>query len=47
VLAQTVDERQANGRPRTVIEILESDPGDLLGRALARLGRALQSRNSE
>ncbi len=47
VLAQAADEQRASGSLRTAIQILGSDPGDLLAGALARLGRAVQSRNPE
>jgi hypothetical protein len=47
VVAQAVAERRASGSVRTVIGILDSDPGDLLGAALARLGRAVQSVSPE
>ena len=40
-LAQAVTERQAGGTLRAVIGILDSDPGDALARALARLGAAM------
>jgi hypothetical protein len=47
VLAQAAEERRTSGSLRTAIGILDSDPGDLLAGALARLGRAVQSRNLE
>jgi hypothetical protein len=47
VLAQAMAEQQASGSQRAVIQILNSDPADLLAGALARLGRAMQSRNPE
>jgi hypothetical protein len=47
VLAQAVAEQQASSSQRAVIQILDSDPADLLAGALARLGRAIQSRSPE
>ena len=46
VLAQADAERRDGGGMRTVIRILDSDPGDPLAAALARLGRAMQSAKS-
>jgi hypothetical protein len=45
VLAQAAAEQRASGSSRTVLQILDSDPGDALAGALARLGRAMQSGN--
>jgi hypothetical protein len=47
VLAQAVTEQREGGDLRTVIGILDSDPGDALAGALARLGRAMQSGNPQ
>jgi hypothetical protein len=47
VLAQAVAEQQASGSLRTVIGILDSDPGDKLADALARLGRVMQGANPQ
>ena len=47
VLAQAVEERHAGGTTRGVVQILESDSGDALARALARLGRAVQAANPQ
>jgi hypothetical protein len=47
VLAQASAERQAGGDLRGVIGILDSDPGDKLAQALARLGRAVQAGNPQ
>ena len=46
LLAQAVAERQAGGTLPGVIGILDSDLTDALARALARLGRAVQTENS-
>jgi hypothetical protein len=46
LLAQAASERQHGGSLRTMIGILDSDPGDQLAGALARLGQALQARDS-
>ena len=40
-------ERREGGGMRTMIQILDSDPGDLLAAALAGLGRAIQSGNPQ
>jgi hypothetical protein len=45
LLAQATVERQAGGTMQGVIRILDSDPGDALAKALARLGRAVQGAN--
>ena len=42
LLEQAATEQRASGSLRTVIGILDSDPNDLLSRALARLGQAVQ-----
>ena len=47
LLAQAAAERQHGGGLRTVIGILDSDPGDALAGALARLGRAMQAANPQ
>ncbi len=48
VVAQADVERRASGDMRTMLGILDSDPGDGLASALARLGRAvLHRRNPE
>ena len=47
LLEQAAAERRDGGGMRTVIRILDSDPGDPLAAALARLGRALQSANPQ
>jgi hypothetical protein len=47
VLAQAVAEQRASGSARTVIGLLDSDPGDVLARALARLGRAVHGANPQ
>jgi hypothetical protein len=47
LLEQAAAERRDSGSLRTVIGILDSDPADLLARALARLGRAMQSGSSQ
>ena len=46
-IEQAVIEQQEGGCARTVIQILDSDPGDPLAAALARLGRALHLANSQ
>jgi hypothetical protein len=46
LLAQAVTERQQGGDLWTVIGILSSDPGDALAGVLARLGKAMQARDS-
>jgi hypothetical protein len=40
-------QRREGGGMRTMVQILDSDPGDPLAVALARLGRALQSANPQ
>jgi len=45
LLAQAAAERQAGGTLASVVRILGSDPGDVVAAALARLGRAVQTRN--
>ena len=45
LLAQATAERHAGGTLRSVVGILDSDPGDALAAALARLGRAMQAGN--
>lgn len=47
VLEQAAADRRGGASPRTVISTLESDEGDPLAAALARLGRALESRNPQ
>jgi hypothetical protein len=47
LLAQAAIEREAGGTMQGVIGILNSDPSDALARALARLGRAVQSGNPQ
>jgi hypothetical protein len=47
VLAQAVAEQRASASARTVLGILDGDPSDMLAGALARLQRAMQSRNPE
>jgi hypothetical protein len=47
LLAQATVERQAGGTIQGVIGILDSDPGDALAAALARLGRAVQAANPQ
>jgi hypothetical protein len=47
LLAQAVAARQQGSDPRTVIQILDSDPGDELAATLARLGRTLQAGNPQ
>jgi hypothetical protein len=47
VLAQAAADRCDGAAPRAVIRTLESDEGDPLAAALARLGRVLASRNLE
>ena len=42
-LEQAATEQRDGGGMRSVIRILDADPGDLLAAALARLGRAMQS----
>ena len=42
-LDQAVAELRRGGEMRTVIGMLDTDPGDLLSAALARLGRAVQA----
>jgi hypothetical protein len=46
LLAQAAAERQAGGTMAGVIGILDCDPSDALALALARLGRAVQTRDS-
>jgi hypothetical protein len=46
LLAQATAERQHGGDMRSVIRVLGSDPGDALAAALARLGQAMQGRDS-
>ena len=45
LLAQAAAERHAGGTLRGMVGILDSDPGDALAMALARLGRAMQLAN--
>ena len=45
-LAQAAAERQQGGDLQTVLAILASDPDDPVAAALARLGRAMQARDS-
>ena len=47
LLAQAAAERQAGATLQGVIGILDSDPGDAVAAALARLGRALQTGNPQ
>ncbi len=47
VLEQAIAEQRDGGSLRTAITILESDTGDLLAKALARLGRAVSSGNPQ
>jgi hypothetical protein len=47
LLAQAMAERQAGGTLRGMTQILDSDPGDVLAMALARLGRAMQIGNPQ
>jgi hypothetical protein len=47
LLAQASAETKASGDMRTVVAILENDPQDMLARALARLGRAVQMKNPQ
>lgn len=47
VLAQAAAERQDGGTLRGMVQILDSDPGDRLAAALARLGRAMQAGNPQ
>ena len=47
LLAQAAAERHAGGTLRGMVGILDSDPGDALALALARLGRAMQSANPQ
>jgi hypothetical protein len=46
LLAQAAAERQQGGSLRTVIGLLDADPGDALATALARLGRSMQGSDS-
>ncbi len=46
LVAQAAQERQQGGSLRTMIGILDADPGDDLAMALARLGRSMQARDS-
>ena len=47
VLEQAAADRRDGASPRAVIRTLESDEGDPLAAALARLGRTLESRNPQ
>ena len=47
LLAQAAAERHAGGSLSRVVEILETDPGDMIAAALARLGRAVAGRNPQ
>ena len=47
LLAQAAAERRAGGTLRGMVGILDSDPGDAVAAALARLGRAVQSVNPQ
>jgi len=47
VLEQAAADRRGGASPQTVIRTLESDETDFLAAALARLGRALESRNPQ
>ena len=47
LLAQATAERQAGGTLQGVIGILDSDPGDELAAAFARLGQAMQAANPQ
>jgi len=47
LLAQAAAEREAGARLGRVVEILETDPGDVIAAALARLGRAVAGRNPQ
>ena len=47
LLAQASAEHDAGGTLRGMVGILDSDPGDPLAAALARLGRAMQSANPQ
>jgi hypothetical protein len=46
-IEQAIIEQQEGGGLRTMIGILDADPGDALAVALARLGRAVQSANPQ
>ena len=47
LIAQAIEEiRQPGSSRRTVIGILDSDPGDTLAAALASFGRAIEARDS-
>jgi hypothetical protein len=46
-IEQAIIEQRAGGGLRTVIGILDCDPGDALTAALARLGRAVQTANPQ
>jgi len=46
-IEQAITERRAGGGLRSVIGILDCDPGDKLAAALARLGRAMQAANPQ
>jgi hypothetical protein len=47
LLDQAFTARQQGSDPRTVFQILASDPADELASVLARLGRALQAANPQ
>lgn len=47
LLAQAATEQRESGSLRTVLSILESDPGDHLANALARLARAVSGGNPQ
>jgi len=47
VMTQAVAERQAGGTLQGMVGILDSDPGDVLAGALARLGRVMQAANPQ
>lgn len=47
LLAQAVAERHDGADMRRMIQILDSDPGDELARALARLGRGVHAANPQ
>ena len=47
LLAQAVAEKHGGADTRRMIQILDSDPGDALAAALARLGHAMQAGNPQ
>jgi hypothetical protein len=46
-IALAAEESRAGGGIRTMVQILDADPGDALAVQLARLGQALQARNPQ